>query len=75
MTEIRSGVYVGNFSKRIREEIWGQVTQGIEEGDGVLVWSERNDQGYSFRTCGQNRRVPVELDGLTLVRIFPNDCD
>lgn len=69
MTEIRAGVYVGNFSKRTRENLWRQVEEGIEDGDGILVWKSDSDQGFSFLTCGRNRRVPVDVDGLTLITI------
>ncbi len=40
----------------------------IEGGDAVMVWRAPTDQGFEFRTIGDNRRVPVEFDGLTLVQ-------
>ena len=69
LTEIRAGVYIGNYSSRTRESLWQQVVEGIEEGDGCIAWSSKSDQGYSFETCGRNRRVPVDVDGLTLIQI------
>ena len=27
--------------------------------------------GYDFDTCGHNRRIPVDLDGLKLVQFLP----
>jgi len=67
LLEIRAGVYVGNYSSRVREMIWKQVEGAIEEGDAVMAWNTNSDQGYSFATCGKNRRTPVDFDGLTLV--------
>ena len=32
LLEIRAGVYVGNYSRRTREMIWGQVKAHIDEG-------------------------------------------
>ncbi|SIO39269.1 CRISPR-associated protein, Cas2 family [Rhodovulum sp. ES.010] len=71
LVEIRAGVYVGDYSARTREMIWDQVTAGLEDGDAVMVWKARTDQGYDFLTAGTNRRMPVEFDGLKLVSFFP----
>ena len=68
LLEIRAGVYVGNYSRRTREMIWDQVIKEIEDGDAIIAWATSNDAGYDFDTCGFNRRVPVDLDGVKLVR-------
>ena len=68
LLEIRAGVYVGNYSRRTREMIWEQVRAHIGEGDAIIAWAAPNDAGYNFDTCGVNRRVPADLDGLKLVR-------
>ncbi|APH57207.1 Hypothetical protein GbCGDNIH6_1374 [Granulibacter bethesdensis] len=71
LVEVRAGVYVGNYSARTREMIWRQVTEGLETGDAVMVWKASTDQGYDFLTCGRNRRMPVDFDGLKLVTFLP----
>ena len=71
LLEIRAGVYIGNYSRRTREMIWGQVKSKIGDGDGIIAWAARNDAGYDFDTCGNNRRIPVDLDGLKLVQFLP----
>ena len=71
LVEVRAGVYVGHYSKRTRERIWSDVVAMIGEGDAVMVWSAPNDQGYQFDTIGQNRRIPTEFDGMTLVKFAP----
>src|SRR5690349_7959603 len=68
LLEIRAGVYVGNYSRRVRDMIWGQVSAYIEDGNAVIAWDAPNDAGFHFDTCGANRRVPADLDGLRLVR-------
>ncbi|MDE0704371.1 MAG: type I-E CRISPR-associated endoribonuclease Cas2e [Rhodospirillaceae bacterium] len=68
LLEIRAGVYVGNYSRRTREMIWEQVQGNIGRGDAIIAWTAANDTGYDFDTCGVNRRAPVDLDGLKLVR-------
>jgi CRISPR-associated protein Cas2 len=71
LLEIRAGVYVGEFSRRVRENIWQQVEQGIGDGNAVMVWNASTEAGFDFVTCGTNRRVPVELDGVKLVSFLP----
>jgi CRISPR-associated protein Cas2 len=72
LLEIRAGVYVGNYSRRTRDMIWREVREGIEEGNGVIAWVAPNDAGFDFDTCGTNRRMPVDYDGLKLVSFKPN---
>jgi CRISPR-associated protein Cas2 len=71
LLEVRAGVYVGNYSRRVREMLWGQVCAYIEDGNAVIAWAALNESGFQFDTCGKNRRVPVDLDGFRLVRFGP----
>jgi CRISPR-associated protein Cas2 len=71
LLEIRAGVYVGNLSKRVREMIWHQVSQSAETGNVVMAWATNNESGFEFQTWGENRRMPVDLDGLRLVSFLP----
>jgi len=67
LLEVRAGVYVGTYGRRVREMIWEQVTSQIEDGNGVIAWAAPNDAGFEFETCGKNRREPVDFDGFRLV--------
>ena len=71
LLEVRAGVYIGNYSRRVREMIWGQVSAYIDDGNAVMAWAAPNDAGFEFDTCGRNRRVPVDLDGFRLVQFGP----
>lgn len=73
LLEVRAGVYVGDPSKRLREFIWGQVREGVEDGNAVMVWSTNTESGYDLATIGKNRRIPVDFDGLRLVSFLPPD--
>lgn len=75
LLEVRAGVYVGNYSRKLREHIWEQVEAGIEDGNAVLAWTSNNEAGFDFRTLGTNRREPVEWDGVKLVSFFPAQDD
>jgi CRISPR-associated protein Cas2 len=71
LLEVRSGVYVGSYGRRVREMIWEQMRAYIEDGNAVLAWPAPNDAGFEFDTCGRHRRVPVDLDGFRLVEVRP----
>ncbi len=75
LLEIRAGIYVGDYSRRTREMIWGQVKDEIGNGDAIIAWAVPNDVGYDFDTCGVNRRMPTDLDGLKLVSFHPQRAD
>ena len=71
LLEVRAGVYIGDVSKRVREMIWYQITELAEEGNVVMAWATNTESGFEFQTVGQNRREPIDLDGLRLVRFLP----
>jgi len=71
LLEIRAGVYVGNYSTKVRDFIWNQVEKGIEDGNAVMAWRTNSEAGFDFVTLGNNRRIPIELDGAKLVSFLP----
>ncbi|MEI6560279.1 MAG: type I-E CRISPR-associated endoribonuclease Cas2e [Rhodospirillaceae bacterium] len=71
LLELRAGVYVGTYSRRTRERLWKDVLDYIGEGSAVIAWAAPNDAGFSFETCGPNRRLPVDFDGFRLVAFLP----
>ena len=71
LLEVRAGVYIGDVSKRTREMIWEQLSQGHEDGNVVMAWARNHESGYEFQTLGPNRRLPVEFDGMHLVAFHP----
>ncbi|MBV5291092.1 MAG: type I-E CRISPR-associated endoribonuclease Cas2 [Curvibacter lanceolatus] len=71
LLEVRAGVYIGDVSRRTREMIWEQLVAGYEDGSVVMAWASPAESGYEFQTLGQNRRLPVEFDGLNLVAFHP----
>ena len=73
LLEVRAGVYVGNVGRRVREMILDQVEKGIAEGNAVMAWNTNTESGFDFLTLGENRRMPVEMDGLKLVSFLPEN--
>lgn len=73
LLEIRAGVYVGRTSGRAREMIWDQVTQLAQNGNVVMSWATNTESGFDFQTYGDNRRIPVDCEGMRLVSFFPKE--
>ena len=71
LLEIRAGVFVGTYSVKVREQLWGTVKKEIGPGNAVIAWAVQSDEGFDFDTCGPNRRIPVILDGLKLCSFLP----
>ena len=71
LLEVRAGVYVGDISQRVREMVWDTVIESIWPGNAVMAWKTNTESGFDFMTVGENRRIPVEYDGLKLVAFIP----
>ncbi len=71
LLEVRAGVYVGNYSTRVREHVWQHVEDGIDDGNAVMVWRSKAEAGYEFKTLGPNRRTVADFDGVQLVSFMP----
>lgn len=68
MQEIDTGVYVGNFNSKVRENLWQRVIENIDDGTATLTYAYRNEIGYEFK-CINTSRKPVDFDGIPLVLI------
>ena len=71
LLEVRTGVFVGDYSVKVRNALWDTTKVEIGNGNAVIAWSAANDSGFDFQTWGKNRRTPAELDGLKLVKFTP----
>ena len=71
LTEPKSGVFLGNPSARIRDELWNMARAQLSGGSAIQVWSSRCPQGFKFRSCGSPKRELVDLEGIAVVRL-PN---
>lgn len=71
LVEVRAGVYVGDYSIKVRERLWKVIESEVRPGNAVMVWSTNDDAGFAFDTCGTNRRIPIDFDGLRLVQFLP----
>lgn len=66
MQEISTGVYVGNFNTKIREELRDRVVESVGSGEATMTYAYRNEIGYKFETHNSNR-ISIDFDGIPLV--------
>ncbi|MCC6227325.1 MAG: type I-E CRISPR-associated endoribonuclease Cas2 [Microthrixaceae bacterium] len=69
MTEPVTGLFTGNMSARVRDEVWRMITRSRDTGRAVLVHTADNEQGYLIRTAGDSARRVIDIDGLQLIAI------
>src|SRR5947209_8942623 len=69
MIEPRAGVFVGAMSGLVRDRLWAKVRQNADGGAAVLIHPARTEQGFRVETFGDPSRHPIDVEGLTLVRI------
>lgn len=67
--ELRTGVYVGTVSARVRDHLWEMIKGDLAGGAALMVHSARTEQGFAIRAHGDPSREVFDIDGLLLVRI------
>lgn len=76
LLEVRSGVFVGELGRKVREMVWKQISEMVEDANVVMAWATNNESGFDLLTLGKNRREPIDFDGMVLVKFKPiNEFD
>lgn len=73
LQEISLGVYVGQVSARVRDNLWARVCSEAKNGRATMVFSAQNEQHLDFRVHNTSW-IPVDFDGLKLM-LRPSDAD
>ena len=73
LLQVRAGVFVGDYSQRVRQMLMETIQENVATGNVVVAWTTNNESGFDFETLGSNRRIPIELDGMKLVSFLPTD--
>ena len=73
LNEPKSGVFAGNVSARVRDELWALATRKVKDGSVMQVWTDTScPQGYRCRSYGKPSRAFVDFEGTVLVRTPPS---
>ncbi len=64
------GVFLGNPSARVRDELWERSLKATKgEGSVLQMWSDKNPQGFSYRQFGVSERNFGDFEGMALIRV------
>ena len=67
--EIKSGVFAGKISALVRDELWALIEQKLGKGSAVMIYPQRNEQGFGARMLGNPSRSLVDIEGVLLVKV------
>lgn len=67
--QVRTGVYVGHVSARVRDKLWEKCVEKRRAGSIFQAWSTNNEQHFAMRLEGENDREIVNWEGLQLVLV------
>ena len=71
LLEIKTGVFVGHVSARVRDKLWERCIKAKRTGGVTQIWSTNTEQRFAMRMAGDTTREIVDYEGLQLIRI-PN---
>ena len=63
--ELKSGVYIGNLGRRVREKLWQKIVEEWK-ANALMIFTTNNEQGYSALSNGDTSREIIEHEGLIL---------
>lgn len=67
--EIKVGVFAGRVSALVRDELWALIEEKIDAGSALLIYPQRNEQGFEARMLGNPSRTLVDIEGVLLVKV------
>jgi CRISPR-associated protein Cas2 len=67
--EIKAGVFAGRISALVRDELWALIEDKLGNGSAVMLYPQRNEQGFDARMLGNPSRTLVDIEGILLVKV------
>jgi len=71
LVEVKTGVFVGHVSARVRDKLWEKCVRAKSIGGVTQIWSTNTEQRFEMRMSGDTSREIVDFEGLQLIRV-PN---
>ena len=65
--EVNTGVYVGNMSARVRDELWDRIVDNLSHGHATMMFTAAGEQHMDFRVHNAYWEI-VDFDGVKLMR-------
>ena len=70
--EPKANVFVGNLNGRVRDKVWQKIVEKWQV-PAIMVFTTNTEQGYKIRSNLDPTREIVEIEGLTLVNLYPTE--
>jgi CRISPR-associated protein Cas2 len=67
LLEVSPGIYCGNTTARVRDELWERIVKHLKTGQATMVFSSDGEQRLDFRVHN-TEWIPVDYEGIKLVR-------
>ncbi len=67
LIEIKTGVYIGDVSARVRDKLWDHCLQSKRAGGVFQAWNTNNEQGFQMRMSGIEGKDIFDWEGVQLV--------
>jgi CRISPR-associated protein Cas2 len=67
LLEVSAGVFVGQTTHRVREELWERTTELVGKGRALMVFTSTSEQCFEVRSHGHHW-APEDVEGVTLMR-------
>jgi CRISPR-associated protein Cas2 len=66
--EIKTGVFAGKVSALVRDELWALIKEKLDRGSAVMIYPQRNEQGFTAQMLGNPSRSLVDIEGVLLIK-------
>lgn len=67
LIEVRSGIYIGHVSARVRDKLWDKCVEKRRAGSIFQAWNTNNEQRFAMRLEGDNDREVTDWEGVQLI--------
>lgn len=65
--EVNTGVYIGNLSAKVRDELWERIIANVADGHATMMFTTVGEQHMDFRVHNAYWEV-TDFDGIKLMR-------
>lgn len=66
LLEVSAGVFVGQVSTRVRDQLWERIKETTMDGRVTMVFNTNNEQRLDFRVHNSTWE-PIDFDGIKLI--------
>jgi len=66
LIEINVGVYVGQVSARVRDNLWARICEESKSGRATMAFSKKGEQKFDLRVHNASWE-PIDFDGIKLM--------